>query len=136
MENGNSQVAGMPEEYDRLLGALHGIPGVAATKPSTVKTVTSVTGASKTFIVQTYRQRDEEVREGQIIKGGDTIFLDCMTKEGTTRLAIPPAVADVIARQRESLTKIVRRRTAKASAQARKDAGILPGFLRGRTKGE
>lgn len=121
MENGN-QVQGMPDQYDRLMGALHGLPEVASTRPSTIKTVTPVVGTGQTFIVQTYRQRDT----------GDTIFLEVVTKEGTVRLVIPPAVANAIARQRDALTNKTRSMAAKATAQARKDRGQLPGFMKGR----
>ena len=85
---------GLPDNYDRLLGALHGLPDIAATKPTTVQTVTPMTGVSQTFIVQTYRQREI----------GDTIFLQCVSREGTISLAVPPQVADAIARQRDILT--------------------------------
>jgi hypothetical protein len=72
------------------------------------------------YIVQTYRQKD----------AGDTIFLECVSKDGNVRLPIPPQVSDAIARQRDVLTGKSRSRAAKASAQARKAAGILPGFMR------
>lgn len=121
MENGN-EVQGMPDQYDRLMGALHGLPEVASTRPSTIKTVTPVVGTNQTFIVQTYRQRD----------AGDTVFLEVVTKEGTVRLVIPPAVANAIARQRNALTNKTRSMAAKAIAQARKDRGQLPGFMKSR----
>lgn len=116
----SQEVLGMPDAFDRLLGGLHGIPDVACTKPSTIRTVTPIVGTSQVFIVQTYRQRDI----------GDTIFLECVTKEGTVRIAIPPTVADSIARQRETLTGKSRSRAATASAQARKQRGEIPGFMR------
>ena len=49
-----------------------------------------------------------------------------------TRLALPPKVTDAIARQRDALTAKARSRAAKAQAKARKDAGILPGFMKGK----
>lgn len=76
-----TEVTGMPDAFDRLLGALHGLPDIASTKPSTVRAVTPMTGSSQVFIVQTYRQRET----------GDTIFLECVTKDGTVRIAIPPS---------------------------------------------
>lgn len=110
----------MPDQFDRLLGSLDGLPDVNCTKASTIRTITPLLGTSQLFIVQTYRQREQ----------GDTVFLECVTNAGTVRLAIPPAVSDAIARQREALTGKARSRAAKANAQARKAAGILPGFLK------
>jgi len=109
----------MPDAFDRLLGALHGLPDVTSTKASTIRTIAPLLGTSQMFIVQTYRQRDK----------GDTIFLECVSKEGTIRLAIPAAVSDAISRQRDTLTGKSRSKAAKATAQARKDRGELPGFM-------
>jgi len=106
------------DSFDRMLGALHGLPDVASTKPSTVRAVTPLTGLSELYIVQTYRQRDT----------GDTIFIECVREGMTVRMAIPPAVASAIARQRDTLTGKSRSRAAKANAQARKERGELPGF--------
>lgn len=110
----------MSETFDRMLGALHGLPETTSTKPATIRTVTPMIGASQVWIIQTYRQREI----------GDTVFLECVSSDGTIRIAIPPAVCDAIARQRDTLTGKSRSRAAKATAQARKDRGELPGFLR------
>jgi len=110
----------MPDAFDRLLGSLHGLPDVTSTKPSTLRTVTPLLGTSQMFIVQTYRQREK----------GDTIFLECVSKDGSIRIAIPPQVSEAIARQRDALTGKVRSKVGKATAQARKDRGELPGFMK------
>lgn len=110
------------DTFDRVIGSLHGLPDVATTKPSTIRDVTEMVGDSQVFIVQTYRQKEK----------GDTIFLECSNKSGTVRLAIPPPVADAIARQRDSLTTKSRVSAGKANAQARKDRGELPGFMKRR----
>jgi hypothetical protein len=112
--------SGAPDTFDRAIGVLHGLPDISCTKPSTVRSVTIMTGMSQLFIVQTYRQREI----------GDTIFLEATSKDGTIRIAIPPAVAELIARQRDQLTGKSRSKAAKANAQARKDRGELPGFMR------
>jgi hypothetical protein len=116
--------AAMPDAYDRLLGSLHGLPDVTNTKPSTIRTITPLLGTSELFSVQTYRQRDR----------GDTIFLECVSKDGFIRLAIPPAVAEAIARQRDALTGKVRSKAAKATAAARKAAGHEPGFMKNKRR--
>jgi hypothetical protein len=123
MSNNEYEPSGnMPDAFDRLLGSLHGLPDITSTKPSTIRVITPLVGTSDVYIVQTYRQRDR----------GDTIFLECVSKAGTIRLPIPPAVSDAIARQRDALTGKVRSKVAKATAQARKDAGIAPGFMKGK----
>ena len=111
MSNSNS--------FDRMLGALHGLPDVASTKPSTIRAVTPLVGDSQLFIVQTYRQRDV----------GDTIFLECVTQDGTIRLFVPPTVSEAIARQRDALTGKTRSKAAKLVAEARKERGELPRFM-------
>lgn len=82
------------DSYDRLLGALHSLPDITNTQPSTIRTIDPLIGATQTFIVQTYHQREQ----------GDTIFLEVVSRDGMVRWAIPPDVSDVIARQREALT--------------------------------
>jgi hypothetical protein len=115
----------MPEDrtdntFDRLIGALHGLPDVTVARPSTIRTLSPLIGAAQTFIVQTYRQKDS----------GDTIFIECVSGEGSFRLAIPPKVSEAIARQRESLATKTRSKAAKAVAQERKERGEVPAFLR------
>lgn len=111
------------DKFDRLFGALTDLPDVTTCKPSTVVAHTPIIGATQTFIVQTVRQREI----------GDTIFLQYLDDEGSVRIAIPPAVADAIARQRVALTSKSRRRAAKEQAQQRKARGEVPGFLRSRS---
>lgn len=104
--------------FDRQLGALEGLPDTERVKPTTLRHVTQLVGDAQTFIVQTVRVRDQ----------GDTIFLEHVSSEGTTRIVIPAVVADAIARQREALTSRTRSKVARATAQARKDAGLPSGF--------
>lgn len=107
------------DNFDRLIGALHGLPDVVSTKPTTIRTLSPLIGASQTFIVQTYRQREQ----------GDTIFVECVTADGSFRLAIPPAVSEAIARQRDALSAKTRSKAAKAVAAERKERGEVPAFL-------
>jgi hypothetical protein len=105
-------------KYDRVRGGLEGV--ALFTKPSTVKNVQIITGKAETFVVET-------ARHGEL---GDTIFIECMDENGVTRLALPPRVASTIARQRDALTSRSRSNAAREIAQARKDRGELPGFMR------
>jgi len=111
--------------FDKTLGALHGLPDVLNTRPTTLRTVPPF-GIGGTFLyaVQTYRQTGE----------GDTIFLEYVSDQGTVRVVIPPTVAEVIARQREQLTDKARSRAAKRAAEDRKARGIVPAFLRKKKK--
>ena len=84
------------DKFDRMMGALHDLPDVTRAKPSTVVCTLPIIGASQTFIIQTFRQREI----------GDTIFLQYVDDGGSVRIAIPPAAANAIARQREALTEV------------------------------
>jgi len=109
------------DHFDRLLGALHGLPDVVSTRQATVRSLTPLVGTSETFIVQTYRQQTD--------KGGrDTIFVEYIGRDRSLRLVLPSGVADVIARQRDQLGSLNRRKTAKRIAQERKDRGEVPAF--------
>ncbi len=118
MNNGNTSNDNTVTKFDRVRGGLEGV--ALFTRPSTVKNVQIITGKAETFVVETARH--EEL--------GDTIFIECMDEDGVTRLALPPKVAKAIASQRDSLTARRRSRAAKAKAQARKDRGELPGFMK------
>ena len=112
----------LPDAYDRQLGALHGLPDVVRSATSTVRTVPPLgIGGTQVFVVQTYRQRE---------RGGDMIFLEVASSTGMVRLVIPPAVSNVIARQRDALTKKSRSKAAKATAEDRAARGIKPAFLK------
>jgi hypothetical protein len=108
--------------FDRTIRSMNGLPNVISTKATTVRSLSSVLELSQTFIVQTYRQRDE----------GDTIFIEYIGVEGSLRLALPPVVSDVIARQRDALSDKSRSKAAKANALDRKARGIEPGFKKNR----
>ena len=113
----------MPEEYivkkfDRIRGGMEGV--ALFTKPSTIKNVQNITGESETFVIETCRHAEM----------GDFIFVEMVDRDGVTRLALPPKAADAIAAQRDSLTTRRRRIAGRRTAQARKERGELPGFMR------
>jgi hypothetical protein len=114
------------DKFDRMMGALTNLPDVAHTKPSTVVAVSPLIGEAQTFIIQTFRQREV----------GDTVFLQYVDGEGRVRLAIPPAAAEAIARQRDALTTKVRKKIAREQAAARKARGEVPGFMRAGKNGK
>ena len=100
--------------YDRVRGGLDG--AAVFTKPSTVKHTEVLTGKSETYIVETARHHEL----------GDTIFVECMNADGLVRIALPPKVANAIARQRNALTDQIRSREARRVAKERKEAGHIP----------
>jgi hypothetical protein len=110
--------------FDKMLGSLAGLPDTTHTKPSTITAFTPIIGSSMTLVIQTFRQREQ----------GDTIFIQYMDADKHVRLVIPPAAADAIARQRDSLTTKIRRKIGKDSAAARKARGELPGFMKKKGK--
>jgi hypothetical protein len=122
--HGKPAAGRLPDNYSRLMGALDGLPDVTQTKASIVRHVPPLgIGGVETFLVQTFRQNGE-----------DSVFLEHVSSSGTIRLVLPPQVADLIHRQRTSLTGKVRSKNSRRAAQARKDAGIQPGFMKARAK--
>ena len=113
----------MPDEqsklgdtFDRMSRALTGLPDTVHTKPSTVVTTTPLIALTQTFIIQTYRQREQ----------GDIVFLQYIGGDGTYRIVLPPEVADVIARQRDALSTKNRRAGARQAVQTKRAMGIDP----------
>jgi len=104
------------QHFDRMTGSLEDLPDVIRTRPSTKTISQPLVGHSHTFIVQTYRQKEE----------GDTIFLQVISAEGTHRLVLPAMVADTIARQRDSLTKRSRSKAQKAKMEKAMEDGFVP----------
>lgn len=108
-----------PDKFDRLFGELAGLPDVTQGKPSTVVTSLPIIGQAQTWVVQTLRQSEV----------GDYIFVQYIDSEGGFRFVIPPQAAAAIARQADAISTKNRKRSAKASAQARKARGEQPAFL-------
>jgi hypothetical protein len=107
-------------KYDRKRSDLQDL--ALWTKPSTIQNIDKVIGRAETFVVRTARCEDQ---------GGDFILVECVDEAtAVTRLILPPKVADAIAAQRASLTARRRSLAAKRTAQARKDRGEQPAFLR------
>lgn len=119
-------------DFDRMMGALEGLPDIVSTRPAPIQ-ITTIIGVSNLYIAQTFRQRDGQ---GKDAKTKDTLFLQVVSHEGTVRIVLPPEVCDTIARQRESVGTKTRKKSAKRVAQERKEAGIQPAFLKKRKEGQ
>lgn len=122
-EQSSNQQYDTVDPFDRLYGALVGLPDVVASREATI-TVADLATAS-TWIVQTIRQRET----------GDTVFVQRVDKAGAIRVAFPPAVAEAIARQRDTLATKARAKVARQLAAERRHAGIPSGFA-AMTRGE
>jgi hypothetical protein len=102
-------------KYDRLYGSVMDVG--LSTKPSTIRTVESLTGKAESFIVQTVRTEE-----------GDYTFIEYVSEEGVQRIALLPKVTNLIAYQSTSLSKRKRSIASKASMKARMEAGEVIGF--------
>ena len=101
--------------FDRVRGGLDEAGNTIKTRVATVRSVQFLVGNVLTYLVETIRHED-----------GDTIFVEVASKDGHTRVVLPPKVANTIARQRDALTKRTRQRIGREQASLRKAQGIEP----------
>jgi hypothetical protein len=123
--NASTVSGNLPDEFDRTVGALDGLPNSVRTGQATIHTTTPMLGLAETWVIHTVRQRDGDEKNVR-----DTVFVQRISGAGALRIALPPAVATVIARQRDALTSKSRSKAGRARAEADKKNGIKPGFLR------
>ena len=106
---------GSQTPFDRALSVTE-MPGVIATKPSTLQAVNALLGHTGTFIIQTAKSADD----------GFTIFLQVADMGDTLiRLVLPNAVAERIASQRRSLIDRSRRKAKPRLTKAERQAERL-----------
>lgn len=98
--------------FDRIIGAIDGLPGVSKARPTSVTSILPIVGNSQTYVVQTYKDDDE----------GFYVFLQMVDAEGRARIAIPPKVAQAIYRQRDALVKAGRKRRGRERWEGMSDA--------------
>lgn len=115
------------DKFDRVMGELTKLPDVTHTAPSTVVSTRPLIGATQTFIIQTYRQIQ---RDGDESKTEDTLFIQYIDDQGSSRFIIPHKAIQAILRQHDALGTKVRRKIGREQAQARKARGELPGFMK------
>jgi hypothetical protein len=123
MEN---EIKNVLNYFDRAKSSLHDLPDVIRSKETTVTVIPPMGIGSHTYVVVTFRQREI----------GDSIFLQVISEGNATRIVIPPAIADVIARQRDQLTGKSRSRASKRVAEDLAARGIKPGFMRKKKGGK
>lgn len=109
-----------PDAFDRAYGQAQGFPH---TRESTITSANVLgVGGVRQYIVQTFR----------VPEVGDMVFISIAGAGGLTRVYLPAKITNVIASQRDALTTQSRRRSGRARAQADKEAGKVPGFMRKR----
>lgn len=113
------EYAAGPDEFDRQLGGLHGLPDCVEIA-NTVHVVEPIVGNAKTYIVRRFRQSEQ----------GDTIFLHVVSRDLNVRVILPPKVMALLARQDAVLSTKLRRKNGKRLAEDRKAQGIRPAFLK------
>ena len=121
----NEEIKNVLSYFSRAIGALHDLPDVVHSKESTIHVIPPLGIGSHTYVVTTYRQREV----------GDSIFIEMMADTGSQRIVLPPAVADLIARQRDQLNTKSRSRASRRSMEERMARGEQPGFLKKRKGG-
>lgn len=109
--------------FNRIIGGLSGRPDVVEAKATTVRAVHALVGDTETYIVQTFRDKE----------AGETVFIEHVSATGTVRVVLPPDVTEVIARQSYTISKRMRRSSAKESMRDRMAKGWKPNFQK---KGE
>lgn len=112
-------VSAMPSEFDRKLAQLHDLPDVVKTKPTIHRVVPMLgVGGVQLYTIQTVRQGDDVI-----------IFLEhVMEGRLPMRIVMPSEVCDIIARQRDSVSTMLRKKIARTNAADRKAHGKKPGF--------
>ena len=106
------------DAFDKLLSSMIGLPNGANTKLAAVQHI-DFYGNVTTYNIQSVKT-DE----------GVTTFVMQADANGSVRYILPTKVLAAIDRQRDSLTKQVRRRNGKRIAEERAAAGIQPGFMK------
>lgn len=86
------------DSFDRILGALTGLPDHRLSRASTVTTVMPILGNAQSYIVRTMRTD----------KGEYIGFVEMIDAQGKIRVAIPAKAMAALYRQRDSLVKQTR----------------------------
>jgi hypothetical protein len=86
------------DTFDRILGALTGLPDHRLSRPSTVTTVLPILGNAQSYIVRTMRMP----------RGTFIGFIEMIDATGKIRIAVPEKAMAALYRQRESLSKQTR----------------------------
>lgn len=94
----------IPDAFDRILGAVTGLPDHVTSRPATVTTILPMLGNAQTYIVRTCR-----TDRGEYIG-----FIEMVEATGHVRLVIPAKAMAAIYRQRDTTTTAKRRADGRA----------------------
>lgn len=97
------------DDYSKALRQQQAHP--AAVEKTSMIDLVDFLGNAETWIVKTLR-----------VDGSDVVFLQRINSAGGTRLVLPTEVTNAIARQREGIVTVNRRRGARQAAATRKAA--------------
>jgi len=95
------------DAYSQTLSRLLDNPAAVKTKGSLLNVVTLLRH-TETWTVQTVR-----------VEQGDTVFVQRINSEGGTRIVLPPMVTEAIARQRDAIVSMTRKRAARQAVETR-----------------
>lgn len=110
------------DEFDRAVELLRGLPDCVEVE-TTLHLSEPLTGRkATTYIVRRYRRSQE----------GDTLFLTVIQGDEAKRIVLPPKVMAALTRQDAALSTKLRRKNGRRLAEERKQAGIVPAFLKAR----
>jgi hypothetical protein len=104
------------DPFELALADKLGHPDGAHTQPSVVQAV-DFYGNATAFIVQTVKWAE-----------GTTVFVTQVNAAGSARFALPPKVVQLMLRQQDAVTTIVRRRHGRRLAEEQKANGRVMGF--------
>jgi hypothetical protein len=104
------------DPFEIALAGKLGHPDGAHTQPSVMQDV-DFYGNATSFIVQTVRWAE-----------GTTVFLQQINAQGSARYVLPPKVVQLILRQQDSVSTMVRRRHGKRLAAERRASGVRTVF--------
>jgi hypothetical protein len=101
----------MPDDtYSKRLRELQANPG--GVEKTSMIDLTDFYGNAETWIVKSIR-----------VDGDDTVFLQRVNAEGGDRWVLPSDVTAAIARQRDGIVDVTRKRSARQAAATRKAKG-------------
>jgi len=115
--NGNDdRSSALGDDFDRVVRNLEGVPDSVRTGVTTERVLSPVINIAQDWTIQTIRQKEI----------GDWILLTRGSGDKYLRLAIPPQITRVIARQYDQVSTKNRKRGARQAMETRRAAGHDP----------
>jgi phage gp36-like protein len=112
------------DPFDKLLSSMIGLPNGAHTQPTVIQHI-DFYGNTTSYMIQTARTDEALVA-----------FVTQVDASGSKRYTLPLPVLAVIDRQREAITKQLRRRNGRRIAEDRKARGEKSAFMKTKRRGK